>query len=314
MSTAAFPAAVGIPDFLRMREYTPVHAPADHGLLSDGEPSPVFVYNPGGRCPVLLTLEHGSSLVPKKLDNLGMGAMDLSTMHWAVDIGTWPLAIALSNLLDAPLVMANYSRAVIDVNRGLDDPTCMARMLDGHIIDGNLALSEQDRQARIETFYNPYRRQVQAMLEAMQARHAAPRLVSLHSFTPNPVRSLKANLSGNTPRHWEVAMLFTEAGAMAERMRQSFIGQGVPEEVIGMNEPYTPYAVPDCILRHTDGTPVEAVMLEFRNNLLGTGVEIMTLALQSALAIAAACPESTVAPTMGSRRRPYPANGGLHIV
>lgn len=296
MTDAAFPAAVGmIPGFFRMREWYPVHAQVNHGLLAPDEPSPVGVYNAKGRCPILLTLEHGSSRVPQTFNNLGMGDMDLSTMHWAVDIGTLPLAIALSNILDAPLVIANYSRALIDVNRGTDDPTCMARMLDGHIIPANQNLSENDRQARIETFYTPYRHQVQTMLNDMEQRYTSPRLVSLHSFTPTPVRSVIAGLSGETERHWKVALLFTEAEDMAGRMRQSFIEQGIPDKVIGMNEPYTPRTVPDCILKHTDGTAIQAVLLEFRNDQLLTEIGVLGLALQSANAIAAACPETAVA-------------------
>ena len=56
--------------------------------------------------------------------------------------------------------MANFSRLLIDPNRGKDDPTLIPKLSEGKIIKGNIniSMSEDDieRSKRIYQFYLPY--------------------------------------------------------------------------------------------------------------------------------------------------------------
>ena len=54
--------------------------------------------------------------------------------HRAFDIGASEVASELSNLLECNLVMANFSRLLIDPNRGYDDPTLIPKISEGEII------------------------------------------------------------------------------------------------------------------------------------------------------------------------------------
>ena len=57
--------------------------------------------------------------------------------HIAYDIGAMGTALALGEALNAPVICSNFSRLVIDPNRGADDPTLIPQLYDGTIIAGN---------------------------------------------------------------------------------------------------------------------------------------------------------------------------------
>src|SRR6185437_9032819 len=84
---------------------------------------PVFeLCHPSGAAPVLLTCDHASRIVPAALDRLGLTEVVLA-QHIGWDIGAAAVTRRLAPLLDAPAVLAGYSRLVIDCNRHPDDPS-----------------------------------------------------------------------------------------------------------------------------------------------------------------------------------------------
>ena len=52
--------------------------------------------------------------------------------------------------------MANFSRLLIDPNRGEDDPTLIRQLYDGTVVPGNYPLAADERERRLERFYRPY--------------------------------------------------------------------------------------------------------------------------------------------------------------
>ena len=78
--------------------------------------------NAEGKAPVLVTCDHASRAVPRALQNLGLDDAALA-LHIGWDIGAAEVSRGLARTLDAPAILAGYSRLVIDCNRYLEYPT-----------------------------------------------------------------------------------------------------------------------------------------------------------------------------------------------
>ena len=70
--------------------------------------------------------------------------------------------------MNAP-VIANFSRLVIDPNRGEDDPTLVMRLYDGSLIPANRTVDRAEVQRRLDAYYRPYHNTL-AKLAARMAR------------------------------------------------------------------------------------------------------------------------------------------------
>ena len=88
----------------------------------------------------IVICDHSSNYIPSEYNNLGISKNDLDS-HRAYDLGASDIANELSKLLSCSLVMANFSRLLIDPNRGKDDPTLIPKISEGKIIKGNMNLS-----------------------------------------------------------------------------------------------------------------------------------------------------------------------------
>lgn len=160
--------------------------------------------NPQGEGPFLLVCEHASNAFPDRFGTLGLDSAARSA-HIAWDPGALPVARALSDLLDSPLVAATVSRLVYDCNRPPDAPGAMPETSEIYDIPGNRGLDAARRLARTEAVYLPFQGAVAAQLARMLAQgerrddagsgagatagDAAPAarrpvLVTVHSFTP----------------------------------------------------------------------------------------------------------------------------------
>ena len=72
--------------------------------------------------------------------------------HIAYDIGVETVTRELAALLGVPAVLANFSRLLIDPNRGEDDPTLIRQLYDGTIVPGNYPMAAEERERRLEPF------------------------------------------------------------------------------------------------------------------------------------------------------------------
>ena len=90
---------------------------------------------PGDPASRLLFLcDHASNALPEGA--LGLDPMLLAT-HIAHDIGAAAVTRALATAYRAPAFLGIWSRLLIDLNRGADDPTLVMKLSDGSIIPGN---------------------------------------------------------------------------------------------------------------------------------------------------------------------------------
>ena len=113
----------------------------------------INIFNGNKESNFLVICDHASNFIPQEYNNLGLVESVLGT-HIAYDIGAREVAIGLADILDCPLVMPDFSRLLIDTNRGTEDPTLIMKISDGHIIEGNRNISFlkdcEDKKSRIK--------------------------------------------------------------------------------------------------------------------------------------------------------------------
>jgi predicted N-formylglutamate amidohydrolase len=228
-------------------------------LLSAGDPPPVEHVNTARTAPVLITCDHASRHVPKSLHNLGLDPESLK-LHIGWDIGAADVSRGLSRRLDAPAILAGYSRLVIDCNRDLDDPTSMAAVSDGVPVPGNRDLSVADRARRAEAVFKPYHRAVEVALDGFAARDVRPAVLSIHSFTP---------VMNGFARPWHIGILWDRDPRMAVPMLAALRREA--GLVIGDNEPYSAREPAGYTVRtHAEKRGLPHLNVELRQDLVAT--------------------------------------------
>lgn len=217
--------------------------------------TPVSVRNEDGSSQIVLVCEHASNYVPPHLDGLGLPP-DKLVEHIAWDPGALGVAEKLSDMLDAPLVFANVSRLVLDINRQPDHPGSIVSLSEATAIPGNAALSDAERLVRCDAIYQPFH----AALEDVVAtrRHRSPWVISIHSFTP---------VYKGVARPWHVGILHNHDTRLSHHLLDGLSKD--PGLIVGDNEPYAPTdGVYHTIERHTLRNGFAGAMIEIRNDLI----------------------------------------------
>jgi len=196
-------------------------------LLQSGDPRPFEIINPTGKAPLILFCDHAGRAVPGKLAALGLEPAFFDK-HIAWDIGIAELGRGLSALLDAPLLLNNYSRLVIDCNRHLKDPTSIPQISDRIDIPGNRGLTAEQRAARAAEIFTPYHQALDDLIAAKQSEPQQPVLLSLHSFTP---------VMDGFQRPWQIGILWNQDARLPVPLMRRFAEE--PGLVVGDNAPYS---------------------------------------------------------------------------
>lgn len=236
----------------------PESATADP-LLGADEPGAFELINDRAAARVLLVCDHASRRIPASLNNLGLDELALRR-HIACDIGAGDVTRRLSRMLDAPALLASYSRLVIDCNRHLDDPTCILAVSDGEFVPGNHDLSTEQKLARARSIFYPYHEGVDHRLRRFVDDGKIPALIAIHSFTP---------IFNRTSRPWQIGVLWDTDPRipvpLMEKLRQ------VPGLVVGDNEPYSGRAPADYTIdHHAEPGGFPHVSIEIRQDLINT--------------------------------------------
>lgn len=229
-------------------------------LIGKGEPAPFRLENPKGNGKCVVVCDHASNLVPKALSDLGLAKADLQK-HIAWDPGTEDIGRYLSKDLDAPLVLASYSRLVVDLNRGHDAEDCMREVSDHIRIPGNRALSAAQREQRLREVFWPYHRAVDGQIQRFLDRGVAPVLISLHSFTPK---------MDGFRRPWHIGVLWNKEEGIARKLIEN-LRRHNPELRIGENEPYSLKSEnfsKNTVSTHAENRGLPYVIVEFRQDLV----------------------------------------------
>lgn len=214
-----------------------------------------LILRPRGAGRFVFFCDHASNEIPPELHQLGLPAAERAR-HIAWDIGAAGVTEALSKILDAPAILCNTSRLVIDCNRQLNATDLIPEISDGTIIPGNLQISETTRAFRIERWFHPYHNAIESVLLDREAGGVQSVVVSIHSMTATLNRK---------PRPWHIAISSHLDRRIAEPVLAALRTSG--DIVVGDNQPYdvnpeTDYSIPFHALRRK----LPHIQVEFRQN------------------------------------------------
>jgi len=221
--------------------------------------TPFFIHGETRHGRWLITCDHAANTVPPQVGggSLGLPREDMER-HIAYDVGAYGVAQQLGVLLDAPVIAANFSRLVIDPNRGEDDPTLLMKLYDGSVIPQNRHADTAEAEHRLDLCYRPYHHEL-ARLAALP--HTV--IVSMHSFT--------RQLRGRDPRACEVGVLYADDDRLARPLIDLLEAEG--DMVVGDNEPYSGHLPGDAIDKHAIAHHRPNVLIELRNDLIADHAE-----------------------------------------
>ncbi len=206
---------------------------------------------------LVLVADHAGRELPDEYGDLGLPAAEFDR-HIAYDIGVEAVTRRLAAALDAPAVMARFSRLLIDPNRGEDDPTLIRQLYDGTVVPANYPMAGEERERRLERFYRPYHDAVAALVASVAAASGAPPFIfSVHSFTP-----VMQGLS----RPWHVGILWDSDPRAPLPMMEMLAAD--PSLVVGDNEPYDGALHGDTMFRHAIVNGFAHALVEIRQDLI----------------------------------------------
>ncbi len=238
-----------------------------------------MTYNDGGSARVLLVADHASPYFPASMNQLGVADWVLER-HVTWDIGSDLLTKYLADLIDAPAILAGFSRLIIDPNRQLDDPTAFLEVSDGIAIPGNQGLSEAQKELRIKSFFQPYHDAIAARLKAFHAGGTVPALISMHTCTP---------VFAEVVRRWHIGVMWDKDPRIALPLMEN-LGR-MDDICFGDNEPYSGRHTHDFTIdHHAEPAGLPHVGIEVRQDLVGQAegarkwAGILAAALQDILA------------------------------
>ncbi len=177
----------------------------------------------GSTGPLLLLCEHAGNIVPAPWNGLGLPSPFLDT-HYAFDPGVDRLTRALSERLDAPAVLARYSRIFVDYNRFDDNWDHMRPDLGGVPVPGNMDIAQAERRLRREIAVEPLDDAIAPLVHGRRA------VVSVHSFTP---------VMAGHRRPVDIGLLWREDAPFVRVALRELKARGAESGLrIGDNEPY----------------------------------------------------------------------------
>ncbi len=188
--------------------------------------------------------------------DLGLPAAEMDR-HIAYDIGAAGVTEALAERLDSPAILTDFSRLVIDPNRGEDDPTLLMRLYDGTMIPANRHADAAEIERRLELCHRPYHARLRGSRGAA-SRHG--RSARSTRFTPR--------LNGRRPRPWHVGILYADDDRLARPLIERLRAE--PDLCVGDNEPYAGHLPGDAIDRHALAHGRLNVLIELRQDLIET--------------------------------------------
>ncbi|MGI9404398.1 MAG: N-formylglutamate amidohydrolase [Hyphomicrobium sp.] len=230
-----------------------------------GEPVPLVAPSvtesyeilPGRLDTVLVIIcDHAVNVLPPGYGTLGLPAEEFQR-HIAYDIGAFEVAKRLSNALGAPAIGARFCRLLVDVNRGLDDPTLIMRISDGAVVPGNQRLDRSEREKRVRLYYEPYHQAIDALIEEGVAAGVPPVLLSIHSFT---------EFWNGERRPWDAAILWDRDYRFSVPLLEAL--RGDHNILVGENEPYNGRIAGDCMWQHGTRRGLAHTIVEVRQDLI----------------------------------------------
>lgn len=209
----------------------------------------------------IVLCDHASNRVPPEVagGDLGLPREDMAR-HIAWDVGARGVALAMAERLGCPMIASRFSRLVIDPNRAEDDPTLLMKLYDGSVIPANRAADAAEKERRLTLYHRPYHDAITRLIDGAVAKGVSPRLLSVHSFTPQ--------LRSRPKRPWHVGLLWDHDDRIFRPLYDRMLAER--DLTVGDNEPYSGQLKGDCMWRHGSRRGLEHVLIEVRNDLIET--------------------------------------------
>ncbi len=141
-----------------------------------------------GELPLLISVPHDGVHIPDEI------SARMTPAGLAVPDTDWHVAelYDFARDLGASLLIANYSRYVVDLNRSANDDVlypgqvatglCPEHTFAGDDIYVEGGVSDEERSERVEQYWRPYHQQLAAMLEAKREKYGYALLWDAHSI------------------------------------------------------------------------------------------------------------------------------------
>ena len=221
----------------------------------------INVLNENKESDFLVICDHASNKIPVKFQELGLSKEILGS-HIAFDIGAKEVALYLSNILECPLVMTDFSRLLIDPNRGIDDPTLIMRISDNKIIEGNRNIynfkKNKKKDERVKKYYDVYHNKISEFINLREKDKKYPSIISIHSFTP---------VWRNKKRDIDIGILWDNDYRLPE-IFFNYFKKNHKNLVIGDNEPYSGRLKNDTLYKHATINGLSNILIEIRQDLI----------------------------------------------
>lgn len=211
--------------------------------------------NQDGPAPIVIICDHASNRVPAAYGDLGL-PKEAFERHIAWDIGAAAISEILARRFNAPAILSEVSRLLIDCNRNFEDPGLAPAISDGTEVPANKNLSLAEREQRWHTYHQPYHQAIVDTIERKLASGQQPVVLSIHSMTPS--------LRG-VGRPWQIAVCWADDRRLSTPMLAALRARsGI---VVGDNEPYLldpreDYSVPAHAMRRG----LKHLQVEFRQD------------------------------------------------
>ena len=219
-----------------------------------------FIYTPPEtESNIVILCDHATNIVPGWVHNgsLGISEDDMGR-HIAYDVGALAVSKILAQMMNAHMVASQFSRLVIDPNRGEDDPTLIMKIYDRTIIEANRSVSPQERETRIVKLHRPYHDKIESVMAGIKENGRSPVIISMHSFTKQ--------LRGRDQRPWHVGILSGDDRRMADEVISAY--EAFDGICVGDNEPYHGALEGDTLDQHGIRSGIQHCLIEIRNDLI----------------------------------------------
>lgn len=180
--------------------------------------------------------------------------------HVAWDIGSDKLAKFLADELDAPLVLAGFSRLIVDPNRKIEHTSAFPEISDGIAIPGNMDLSDEQKALRVQSFFKPYHDRIAQRLDHFATNGIVPAMIAVHTCSP---------VFDRIVRPWHIGIMWDKDPRIPVPLIRHFESQeGI---CVGDNEPYSGRHPNDFTIdHHAEQAGLPHVGLEVRQDLVNT--------------------------------------------
>ncbi|MBF0275456.1 MAG: N-formylglutamate amidohydrolase [Nitrospinae bacterium] len=139
--------------------------------------------------PLVISCEHAVNFVPKEYEHLFSNEKEIPETHRGYDMGAKEIAEYLCDSFKVPLVTGTICRLMVDLNRSIKNPALFSSF--------SRNMSKNEKKYLLETWYFPYRREVESAIHKMIKKKGRAFHLSVHSFTPvlhGKVRSAEIGL------------------------------------------------------------------------------------------------------------------------